>query len=51
MTIKVAHLIDSGGFYGAEVMLLNLCREQISQGLEVEVISIGLPDEHLKTWR
>ena len=45
MTIKVAHLIDSGGFYGAEVMLLNLCREQISQGLEVEVISIGLPDE------
>lgn len=48
MTIKVAHIIDSGGFYGAEVMLLNLCQEQINQGLSVEVISIGLPGEPAK---
>lgn len=48
MTIKVVHIIDSGGFYGAEVMLLNLCREQINQGLSVEVISIGLPGEPAK---
>lgn len=48
MTIKVAHIIDSGGFYGAEVMLLNLCREQINQGLSVEVISIGVPCEPAK---
>lgn len=48
MTIKVAHIIDSGGFYGAEVMLLNLCREQINQGLQVVVISIGLPSEPAK---
>ena len=46
--MKVAHIIDSGGFYGAEVMLLNLCREQINQGLSVEVISIGVPGEPAK---
>jgi glycosyltransferase involved in cell wall biosynthesis len=39
--MKVLHIIDSGGFYGAEVMLLNLCVEQIKQGLDVEVLSIG----------
>jgi glycosyltransferase involved in cell wall biosynthesis len=43
--MKVVHLIDSGGFYGAEVMLLNLCAEQIKQGLDVEVISIGTPNQ------
>lgn len=39
--MKVIHIIDSGGFYGAEIMLLNLCVEQIKQGLDVEVLSIG----------
>jgi glycosyltransferase involved in cell wall biosynthesis len=43
--MKVVHIIDSGGFYGAEVMLLNLCAEQIKQGLDVEVISIGRPNQ------
>lgn len=42
--MKVIHIIDSGGFYGAEVMLLNLCVEQIKQGLDVEVLSIGTPN-------
>jgi glycosyltransferase involved in cell wall biosynthesis len=39
--MRVVHVIDSGGFYGAEVMLLNLCIEQKKAGLDVEVISIG----------
>ncbi|RYZ87626.1 MAG: hypothetical protein EOO68_27400 [Moraxellaceae bacterium] len=42
--MRVVHLIDSGGFYGAEVMLLNLCIEQKKQGMNVEVISIGTPN-------
>lgn len=48
MTISVVHVIDSGGFYGAEVMLVNLCQEQLKQGLTVEVISIGVPSEKEK---
>jgi glycosyltransferase involved in cell wall biosynthesis len=39
--MKVAHLIDSGGYYGAEIMLVNLCLEQIKNGITVLVISIG----------
>lgn len=39
--MRVVHVIDSGGYYGAEVMLVNLCNAQIAQGLSVEVISIG----------
>ncbi len=31
---KVLHLMDSGGVYGAEQVLLTLCREQQKQGLE-----------------
>ena len=38
---KVLHIIDSGGFYGAEIMLLNLMQEQIKQGLEPVIASIG----------
>lgn len=41
--VKVIHLIDSGGFYGAEVMLLHLCQAQLTLGIEVDVISIGTP--------
>ena len=29
--IRILHLIDSGGIYGAEIMLLNLIREQTKQ--------------------
>ena len=38
--LKVLHIIDSGGFYGAEVMLLHLIQEQIKQGLEPIIASI-----------
>ena len=43
--IKVLHLIDSGGLYGAEKMLLSLCEEQKSQGLAPTILSCGLPGE------
>jgi glycosyltransferase involved in cell wall biosynthesis len=41
--IKVLHLIDSGGLYGAEKMLLSLVQEQKSQGLEPMILSAGEP--------
>lgn len=46
--MRVVHLIDSGGYYGAEVMLVNLCKAQIAQGLSVEVISIGVKSDAQK---
>ncbi|KJS28689.1 MAG: hypothetical protein VR64_23500 [Desulfatitalea sp. BRH_c12] len=39
--MKIFHVIDSGGLYGAEVMLLNLAREQRRIGLDPVIISIG----------
>lgn len=39
--MKVLHLIDSGGMYGAEKMLLSLVREQIAQGTDVLILSAG----------
>jgi len=39
--MKVVHVIDSGGLYGAEIMLLSLLQEQKEIGVEPEVISIG----------
>jgi glycosyltransferase involved in cell wall biosynthesis len=39
--VKVLHIIDSGGLYGAEVMVLNLVAEQIKLGLEPTIASIG----------
>lgn len=39
--MRVVHVIDSGGYYGAEVMLVHLCNAQKQLGLNVEVISIG----------
>jgi len=39
--VKVLHIIDSGGLYGAEMVLLNLAAEQIKQGLEPIIASIG----------
>jgi glycosyltransferase involved in cell wall biosynthesis len=41
--MKVLHVIDSGGLYGAEVMLLNLAGEQIKMGLEPVIASIAEP--------
>ncbi|PAU81444.1 glycosyl transferase [Halovibrio salipaludis] len=41
--MKVLHLIDSGGLYGAEKMLLALVSEQIKQGLEPMILSAGEP--------
>lgn len=46
--MKVTHIIDSGGYYGAEVMLVHLCQAQQKAGLQVEVISIGTPDDGRK---
>ncbi len=39
--VKVWHVIDSGGLYGAEVMLLNLVAEQEKMDLQPTIISIG----------
>ncbi len=41
----ILHLIDSGGLYGAEKMLIELCKEQQSQGYDVRVLSCGIPNE------
>ena len=42
--MKILHIIDSGGLYGAEVMLLNLMSEQAAMGLQPILASIGDPD-------
>lgn len=44
MSVKVLHLIDSGGLYGAEVVLLHLVEEQLKAGLRSLVLSAGAPD-------
>ncbi|QIT56570.1 glycosyltransferase [Aquisalimonas sp. 2447] len=44
MGLRVLHLIDSGGLYGAERMLLALAEEQIKQGLEPTILSAGDPE-------
>jgi glycosyltransferase involved in cell wall biosynthesis len=43
MSLKVLHLIDSGGLYGAENMLLDLVSEQLRQGMEPLILSAGIP--------
>jgi len=43
--MRILHLIDSGGLYGAEVMLLTLIREQMTRGLHVVLGSIGELDQ------
>lgn len=42
--MKILHLIDSGGLYGAEKMLLSLVKEQVKQGLEPMILSAGEPE-------
>jgi len=41
--MKILHIIDSGGLYGAEVVLLNLVSEQVQLGMEPIIASIGDP--------
>lgn len=41
--MRVLHIIDSCGMYGAEIMLLNLMSEQVKMGLEPILASIGEP--------
>ena len=41
--LRVLHLIDSGGLYGAERMLLALVAEQLRQGLVPMILSAGEP--------
>lgn len=43
--MKVLHIIDSGGVYGAETMLLNLMREQVRLGMKPVLASIGTHGE------
>ncbi|AQT61414.1 glycosyltransferase [Cellvibrio sp. PSBB023] len=46
--MKVIHIIDSGGLYGAEAMLLALVHEQKKIDLDIEVVSIGKVGEDEK---
>jgi len=39
--MRILHVIDSGGLYGAEMVVLNLAAEQVRQGLEPVIASIG----------
>lgn len=43
--IKVLHVIDSGGLYGAERLLVSLAKEQQKVGLEVVILSVGTKNE------
>jgi glycosyltransferase involved in cell wall biosynthesis len=38
--MKILHIIDSEGLYGAEAMLLNLASEQIKQGVQVTILNM-----------
>jgi len=46
--VKVLHVIDSGGLYGAEIMLLSLMSEQLSLAIEPVLVSIGDPGANEK---
>ncbi|MGF2735000.1 glycosyltransferase [Marinobacter sp. DUT-1] len=48
MELKVLHLIDSGGLYGAERMLLALVETQRAQGLDAVILSAGEPNQEVK---
>jgi glycosyltransferase involved in cell wall biosynthesis len=41
--MRVLHIIDSGGLYGAEIMLLHLMEAQVRLGLHPVLASIGSP--------
>ena len=42
--MKVLHLIDSAGLYGAEKMLLSLILEQKKLGIQSAILSVGNPE-------
>lgn len=46
--MKILHVIDSAGLYGAETMLLHLMTEQVQMGLQPVLASIGLPADQEK---
>lgn len=48
MLMKVLHLIDSGGLYGAEKMVLNLMEEQIKMGDSPMLLSAGAHEDGVK---
>lgn len=48
MLMKVLHLIDSGGLYGAEKMVLNLMEEQIKMGDSPMLLSAGTREDGVK---
>lgn len=43
--MRILHLIDSGGLYGAERMILTLMERQRDAGHEAVLLSAGVPDE------
>jgi hypothetical protein len=43
--VKIVHVIDSGGLYGAEKVLLALVEQQIAAGDDVRVCSLGAPHD------
>jgi len=45
-SLRVLHVIDSGGLYGAENVLLDLMSEQVKMGLKTVLASIG--EKHIK---
>ena len=46
--MRVLHLTDSGGIYGAESVILNLMEEHSKMGLKPALMSFGSPDEGVK---
>jgi len=46
--MKIFHVIDSAGLYGAEIMLLNLAEEQRKLGHDPVIASIGEKGEYVK---
>ena len=46
--MKILHVIDSGGLYGAENVVLSLMRQHREQGIDVELASISEPGEGRK---
>jgi len=48
VTMNILHVIDSGGLYGAEMVLLNLAARQKDMGCRPVVASIGSRGEEIK---
>jgi len=48
--MRILHIIDSGGMYGAEMMLITLAKEQAQHGLDPVILSIGKPGCREKTF-